>query len=266
MHADHRQPRSRGPEEGGTRLRPRDRGRAARRLRAASTGTTLTASPSPASWRSTARSGRCPGRSRWPRRRVGRGRRRSSSRPRTRRSGPRRWACGSVPLDRLEQLALLGTEPSRAAGSIRPRWSASGAAPPGPDLADLRGQPYLRYALEVAAAGGHSLLVVGPPGAGKSLAARRLPSIMPPLGRSEAIEVTADRQRRGRRVSPDAPPARPFRAPHHTISTAGLVGGGSPPRAGEVTLPTAGCSSWTSSASSPARPWRRCASRSRRAG
>ncbi len=140
-----------------------------------------------------------------------------------------------VPLDRLEQLALLGTEAEPRAGPS-PGWSDSGPASPGPDLADLRGQPYLRYALEVAAAGGHSLLVVGPPGAGKSLAARRLPSIMPPLGRSEAMEVLRVASACGKRVSPDAPPTRPFRAPHHTISTAGLVGGGSPPRAGEVTL------------------------------
>jgi magnesium chelatase family protein len=103
----------------------------------------------------------------------------------------------------------------------------------GPDLADLRGQRDLRAALEVAAAGGHSLLMVGPPGAGKSLAARRLPSILPPLTRQEALEVariaSACRE-------PDAPPAgRPFRAPHHTISAAGLVGGGNPPRPGEVT-------------------------------
>jgi magnesium chelatase family protein len=140
-----------------------------------------------------------------------------------------------VPLERLEQLALLGTESEPRAGPAS-GWSANGSAPQGPDLADLRGQPYLRYALEVAAAGGHSLLVVGPPGAGKSLAARRLPSLMPPLNRGEAMEVLRIASACGKPVSPDQPPIRPFRAPHHTISTAGLVGGGSPPRAGEVTL------------------------------
>jgi magnesium chelatase family protein len=88
----------------------------------------------------------------------------------------------------------------------------------------------------VAAAGGHSLLVIGPPGAGKSLAARRLPSIMPPLSRTEAMEVLRVASACGRTPSAEASPARPFRAPHHTISTAGLVGGGSPPRPGEVTL------------------------------
>jgi magnesium chelatase family protein len=103
-----------------------------------------------------------------------------------------------------------------------------------PDIADLRGQPHLRHALEVAAAGGHSLLMIGPPGAGKSLAAGRLPSILPPLQPAEALEVariagvTGRTGMRGR--------GRPFRAPHHTISPAGLVGGGSPPRPGEVTL------------------------------
>jgi magnesium chelatase family protein len=140
-----------------------------------------------------------------------------------------------VPLARLEQLALLGTEGEPPAPSP-PIWSANGSGPAAPDLADLRGQPYLRYALEVAAAGGHSLLIVGPPGAGKSLAARRLPSILPPLSRSEAMEVLRIGSASGRSCRPEASPARPFRAPHHTISTAGLVGGGSPPRPGEVTL------------------------------
>jgi magnesium chelatase family protein len=105
----------------------------------------------------------------------------------------------------------------------------------GPDLADLRGQAHLRAALEVAAAGGHSLLMVGPPGAGKSLAARRLPSIMPPLSREEALEVARIESACGRPPG-DRAGGRPFRAPHHTISAAGLVGGGNPPRAGEVTL------------------------------
>jgi magnesium chelatase family protein len=140
-----------------------------------------------------------------------------------------------VPLLRLEQLALLGTDAEPSAPEP-PRWAPDGATPAAPDLADLRGQPYLRYALEVAAAGGHSLLVVGPPGAGKSLAARRLPSILPPLSRIEAMEVLRISSACGRALGSEVPPARPFRAPHHTISTAGLVGGGVPPRPGEVTL------------------------------
>jgi magnesium chelatase family protein len=105
----------------------------------------------------------------------------------------------------------------------------------GPDIADLRGQPSLRRALEVAAAGGHSLLMIGPPGAGKSLAARRLASILPPLGRDEALEVARIASVAGR-LNGGLAVRRPYRAPHHSISAAGLVGGGNPPRAGEVTL------------------------------
>lgn len=107
-------------------------------------------------------------------------------------------------------------------------------APGAPDLADLRGQPHLRHALEVSAAGGHSLLMVGPPGAGKSLAASRLPSILPPLAPVEALEVARIASACGRLDG--LPGGRPFRAPHHTISAAGLIGGGSPPRPGEATL------------------------------
>lgn len=107
--------------------------------------------------------------------------------------------------------------------------------PEPPDIGDLRGQGHLRKAMEVAAAGGHGLLMVGPPGAGKSLAARRMPSILPPLAGDEVLEVARIASACGTgngRVST----ARPFRAPHHTVSAAGLVGGGSPPRPGEITL------------------------------
>jgi magnesium chelatase family protein len=140
-----------------------------------------------------------------------------------------------VPLERLQQLKDLGT----AAEPPAPRpveLSLNGSAPDEPDLSDLRGQPYLRDALEIAAAGGHSLLIIGPPGAGKSLAARRLPSILPPLGRADAMEVLRVASACGMLKRGSSTVRRPFRAPHHTISTAGLVGGGSPPRAGEVTL------------------------------
>jgi magnesium chelatase family protein len=142
-----------------------------------------------------------------------------------------------VPLRDLGQVVALGSAdlaPYDRAELPAPGSNAAGPDPP--DLAELRGQPYLRHALEVAAAGGHSMLIVGPPGAGKSLAARRLPTLLPPLGREEAIEVTRIASVCGRPPAPGTLAARPFRAPHHTISTAGLVGGGSPPRAGEVTL------------------------------
>lgn len=105
------------------------------------------------------------------------------------------------------------------------------------DLADVRGQDHAKRALEVAAAGGHNILLVGPPGGGKTMLARRLPSILPGLTLAEAIEVT-----RVHSVAGQLPAdggligERPFRAPHHTISDAGLVGGGAVPRPGEASL------------------------------
>jgi len=107
----------------------------------------------------------------------------------------------------------------------------------GLDLSDVRGQDSCKRALEIAAAGGHSALLVGPPGAGKTMLARRMPGLLPAPTFEEALEATsvwsvAGRLRSGQGLLTE----RPFRAPHHTISVAGLVGGGSPPRPGEVSL------------------------------
>lgn len=105
------------------------------------------------------------------------------------------------------------------------------------DFRDIRGQEHVRRALEVAASGGHNILMSGSPGAGKTLMARALPSILPPMSAVEALEVTKIYS-----VSGKLPPAtplirqRPFRAPHHTTSHAGLVGGGRSPRPGEISL------------------------------
>jgi magnesium chelatase family protein len=140
-----------------------------------------------------------------------------------------------VAVPRLDRLHALGTE-AEPDGAVPLLLSANGAGPAGLDLADLRGQPVLRRALEVAAAGGHSLLITGPPGAGKSMAARRLPSLLPPLTPGEAVDVVRVAGACGRPLASAAACVRPFRAPHHTISAAGLVGGGSPPRPGEATL------------------------------
>jgi magnesium chelatase family protein len=108
---------------------------------------------------------------------------------------------------------------------------------PGVDLALVRGQDHARRALEIAAAGGHGLLLRGAPGSGKTLLARSLPGVLPPLVFDEALEVTRVRSAAGL-LEPDAPlvQERPFRAPHHSASRAGLLGGGNPPGPGEVSL------------------------------
>jgi magnesium chelatase family protein len=105
------------------------------------------------------------------------------------------------------------------------------------DLADLKGQEFARRALEIAAAGGHNLLLSGPPGAGKTMLARAVPTILPPLPMRESLAVTAVYSVAGA-LPADTPllRRRPFRSPHHTISNAGLIGGGSWPRPGEVSL------------------------------
>lgn len=105
------------------------------------------------------------------------------------------------------------------------------------DFADVVGQESAKRALEVAAAGGHNVLMIGPPGAGKTMLARRLPGILPELSEAESLEVIAIHSVAGTLTSHSlASGARPFRAPHHSISSAGLIGGGGTPRPGEVSL------------------------------
>ncbi|MCP5162352.1 MAG: YifB family Mg chelatase-like AAA ATPase [Hahellaceae bacterium] len=106
----------------------------------------------------------------------------------------------------------------------------------GADLLDVKGQYQARRALEIAAAGGHNLLLYGPPGTGKSMLASRLPGILPPLSEQEALEVAAVYSIAGKLFDHAQWGIRPFRGPHHTASAAALVGGGSQPRPGEVTL------------------------------
>jgi magnesium chelatase family protein len=167
-----------------------------------------------------------------------------------RRAGLTRLLCAA---ESAREAALAGVDPvpvrhlAEAVAYLRgeielpvspPDENAAGRPPPaGPDLAEVRGQERARRALEIAAAGGHNLLLAGPPGTGKTMLARRLPGILPPLAPDEALEVT-----RIHSVAGTLPPGHPlierapFRAPHHTASAAAVVGGGSGPRPGEASL------------------------------
>ncbi len=117
-------------------------------------------------------------------------------------------------------------------------WTPLAGETPGPDFSEVKGQENVKRALEIAAAGGHNIAMVGPPGSGKSMLARRLPSILPAMTEREALESTAVHSVMGL-TGKDRPllTQRPFRAPHHTISAMGMAGGGTPlPRPGEISL------------------------------
>ena len=131
-----------------------------------------------------------------------------------------------------EALAIVGADTLREAPPPPPARPADAVAP---DLSDVRGQPLARRALEVAAAGGHNLVFSGPPGSGKTMLARRLPGLLPPLTPDEAVEVVAVYSAAGLPADTVAG-RRPFRSPHHTTSDVALVGGGTRPRPGEVSL------------------------------
>jgi magnesium chelatase family protein len=137
----------------------------------------------------------------------------------------------------LEVVAALRPEgPALPRPLPEPARASATALAQGPDLADVRGQTAAKRALEIAAAGGHSLLMVGPPGAGKSMLAQRLPGLLPPMGDSEALDSAAVAGLAGVFDAAAQWKQRPFRSPHHSASAPALVGGGSPPRPGEISL------------------------------
>ncbi|HEY9012831.1 MAG TPA: YifB family Mg chelatase-like AAA ATPase [Devosia sp.] len=152
-------------------------------------------------------------------------------------SGPEAaWAGEDVDIIAPQSLLALVNHLAgfQLCGRPQPRRRVNGAALP--DLAEVRGQEVARRALEVAAAGGHNLLMIGPPGAGKSMLASRLPSILPPLSPRELLDVSMIQSIAGELADGALSDRRPFRSPHHSASMAALVGGGLKVRPGEVSL------------------------------
>lgn len=149
--------------------------------------------------------------------------------------GEAAWAAGIPILAPISLLALVNHfKGSQVLAAPQPRMESADAAHP--DLADIKGQESAKRALEIAAAGGHNLLMTGPPGAGKSMLARRLPGLLPPLDPAEALEVSMIHSVAGLLTAGALISRRPFRDPHHSASVAALVGGGLRAKPGEVSL------------------------------
>ena len=149
--------------------------------------------------------------------------------------GEAAWADGLEVLAPANLLALV----NHFKGSqvlTPPAPAMADPAAPGPDLAEIKGQETAKRALEIAAAGGHNLLMVGPPGAGKSMLAQRLPGLLPPLSPAEALEVSMIHSVAGQLADGKLIRQRPFRSPHHSATQQALVGGGARARPGEISL------------------------------
>jgi len=146
------------------------------------------------------------------------------------------WASGEMEIVAATHLLPLVNHFKGSAPLPAPQPNLQEEAQGLPDLRDVRGQESAKRALEVAAAGGHHMLMIGPPGAGKSMLAQRLPGILPPLEPKELLDVAMVQSLAGTIVNGVLTPTRPFRAPHHSATMAALVGGGSRPKPGEVAL------------------------------